>query len=57
MSKLIKSRDEWKQKAMKKTYEAKEARKAKKYQKTIIKKLREENKILTIQNDEYKKKQ
>ena len=40
LSKLTKSRDGWKKKAIEKTYEAKEARKAKKYYKKVIANLR-----------------
>jgi len=50
VSKLIKSRDGWKKKAIEKTYEAKEARKAKRYYK-VIANLREENKKLKEEAD------
>jgi len=56
LSKLTKSRDGWKKKAIEKTYEAKEARKAKKYYKKVIANLREENKKLKEENDKLKKK-
>ena len=56
ISKLIKSRDSWKKKAIQKTYEAKEGRKTKKYYQKKIKEMKEENKKLKEIIEKNKKK-
>ncbi len=48
LSKLIRSRDEWKEKAISKAYEARELRKTRKHHKIIMAKQKEEIKILTL---------
>ena len=62
LSKIIKSRDEWREKAKKRSLELWESRKVHKYYKEQVSKLREENKKLKeelsndSQNDTLKKK-
>ncbi len=56
LSKLIKSRDEWKSKAKSKAYEARELRKTKKHHKIIMAKQKEEIKRLTLLSNKSNKK-
>jgi hypothetical protein len=59
LSKVMKSRNEWRKKAVQKTYEAKEARKAKTYYTNTILELRNKVKELELklkQIDKHKKK-
>lgn len=56
LSKLIKSRDEWKAKAVLKAYEARELRKTRKHHKIIMARQKEEISRLTLLANQDNKK-